>query len=506
MNTRMDFFAQLPPEIRIRIMGQMSSKSAISRIIQASPAMLSQWIQSRKTIVRAVLINLVGGDIYGDILHDALAIIHMPPVDSSTTESIIQHVGQWLTKTLPDPFEQNDNETLDTLYRFFSRLAVFIEDFMTKATAPFPPRAYMCLPRMRSMDGELYFRDQPIDARHVEMDDLTGSERNRFLRAFVRYELLCNLYAPRLWKIVEPSEYGDQVKQSLPNLHIWEYEMFHCVCEYARSVYMAIFANFTDSWLPNDQTASGSEKEFLYPDKFWTKPNVYFANLDLPLSCYHSASYLHLRGFDLLTHILVYSESKQGSYRDLRKWFLTMSRERVRTEELVSPSENHALVQDQGPTSISCAGVGVRCPLLQKIATSLVSNGVVTYPRVMGLNPYYQLRIYRQRAWPFFENARLYPGTDSLCHFPSLDELSEQDRLVKAKFPYPQGEQQRRRSRKWQDFFAGRKSDADFEWRDGDDKFERVAGERVIIPRLFERPVTERLVPFWRYGMPVSRE
>ncbi|RSL62809.1 hypothetical protein CEP53_004614 [Fusarium sp. AF-6] len=225
MNTRMDFFAQLPPEIRIRIMGQMSSKSAISRIIQASPAMLAQWTKSRKTIVRAVLINLVGGDIYGDILHDALAIIHMPPVDPPTPESIIQHVGQWVTKTLPDPFEQNDSETLDTLYRFFSRLAVFIEDFMTKATAPFPPRAYRCLPRMRSMDGELYFRDRPIDARHVEMDDLTGSERNRFLRAFVRYEILCKLYTPRLWTIIEPSEYCDQVKRSIPYLHIWEYEI-----------------------------------------------------------------------------------------------------------------------------------------------------------------------------------------------------------------------------------------------------------------------------------------
>ncbi|RSL53141.1 hypothetical protein CEP54_010548 [Fusarium duplospermum] len=377
MANKMDFFAQLPPEIRIRIMGQMSSKSAISRIIQASPAMLAQWIQSRKTIVRAVLINLVGGDIYGDILHDALAIIHMPPIDSSSTGSIINHVGLWLTKTLSDPFEQNDSKTLDTLYRLFSRLAVFIEDFMTKATAPFPPRAYLCLPRMTSLDGELYFRDQSIDARHVELDDLTCSERNRFLRAFVRYELLCKLYAPRLWKILEPSEYGDQVKQSHSDLHIWEYEMVHCVREYARSIYVAMFANFTDSWLPNSQTASGSEKKFLYPDTYWTNPNVFFANLDLPRSCYHSAS---------------------------------------------------------------------------------------------------------------------------------LDELSEQDRLVKLKFRYPEGEQQRRRSQKWQDFFAGRKSDDDFEWQDDDDKFERVAGERIVIPRLFERPVTERMIPFWRYGMPVSTE
>lgn len=356
------------------------------------------------------------------------------------------------------------------------------------------------------MDGELYFRDQSIDARHVELDDLTCSERNRFLRAFVRYELICKLYAPRLWKILEPSDYGDQIKQSHSNLHVWEYEMFHCVREYARSVYVAMFANFTDSWLPNDRTASGSEKEFLYPDTYWTNPNVFFANLDLPHSCYHSASYLHLRGFDLLTHVLVYSESKQGSYKDLRKWFLTMSAERRRTQELDRPSEDHALVQDRGPTSIAGTDFGVRGPLLQKISTSLIRDGVVTYPQVMGLSPYYQLRIYRQRAWPFFEDARFYPDTDSLCHFPSLDELSEQDRLVKLKFRYPEGEQQRRRSQKWQDFFAGRKSDGDFEWQDDDDKFERVAGERILIPRLFERPVTERLVPFWRYGMPVSTE
>ncbi|KAJ4212712.1 hypothetical protein NW759_011352 [Fusarium solani] len=506
----MDFFAKLPPEIRIRVMGQMSSKSAISRIIQASPAMLAQWIQSRKTIVRAVLINLVGGDIYGDLLHDALAIIHMPPIDSSSTDSILHHVGLWLTKGLLDPFEQNDGETLDMLYRLFSRLAVFIEDYMTKATAPFPPRAYLCLPRMKSMDGELYFRDQTIDAQHVKLDDLTCSERNRFLRAFVRYELLCNLYTPRLWKIVEPSEYGDQVKQSQSNLHIWEYEMLHCVREYTRSVYAAIFANFTPSWLPNDQTASGSEsssgKELLYPDNFWTNPNEYFCNLELPRSCYHSASFLHLRGFDLLTHALVYSESNQGSYKDLRKWFLAMSAEWARTEDFRAPSQDHSLAQDQGPTSASCADLGVRGQLFQKISTVLMREGVVSYPQVMGLSMYVQLRIYRQRAWPFFEDARFYPGVDSLCHFPSLDELAEQDRLVKLKFPYPEGEQQRRRSRKWQDFFAGRESGNDFDWQDDDGKLERVAGERITIPRIFERPVTERLIPFWRYGMPMSTE
>ncbi|KAI8663340.1 hypothetical protein NCS57_00934600 [Fusarium keratoplasticum] len=472
--------------------------------------MLAQWISSRKTIVRAVLLNLVGGDIYGDLLHDAVAIIHMPPMDSFPTDSILHHVGQWLTKGFSDPFEQDDGETLDMLYRLFSRLAVFIEDYMTKATAPFPPRAYLCLPRMKSMDRELYFRDQAIDARHVELDDLTCSERNRFLRAFVRYELLCKLYTPRLWKIVEPSEYGDQVKQLHSNLHIWEYEMLHCVREYARSVYAAMFANFTPAWLPSDQTASDSESSsgngLLYPDNFWTNPNEYFCSLELSRSCYHSASFLYLRGFDLLTHALLYSESNQGSYRELRKWFFGMSAEWVRSEDSRAPSRDHWLVQDQGPTSTSCADLGVRGQLFQKISTALLREGVVSYPQVIGLSTYLQLRIYRQRAWPFFEDARFYPATDGLCHFPSLDELAEQDRLVKLKFPYPKGEQQRRRSQMWQDFFAGRESENDIDWQDDDGKLERVAGERVTIPRIFERPVTERLIPFWRYGMSMSTE
>ncbi|KAL2678703.1 hypothetical protein Neosp_009454 [[Neocosmospora] mangrovei] len=470
--------------------------------------MLAQWIQSRKTIVRAVLINLVGGDIYGDLLHDALAIIRMPPIDSPLTESILHHVSLWLTKGFLDPFEQNDGETLDMLYRLFSRLSVFIEDYMTKATAPFPPRAYLCLPRMKSIDGELYFRDKAIDARHIELDDLTCSERNRFLRAFVRYELLCKVYTPRLWKIIETSEYGDQVKQSHSNLHIWDYEMLHCVREYSRSVYVAIFANFTPSWLPSDQTSSNaefsSEKEFLYPDNFWTNPNEYFCNLDLPRSGYHTASFLHLRGFDILTHALVYSESKHESRRDLRKWFLTMAAERARTTEFEGLSQHHSLAQDQGPTSTSGVDLGFRGQLFQKISTALMREGEVSYPQVMGLNPYFQLRIFRQRAWPFFEDARFYPGTDSLCHFPSLDELAEQDRLVKLKFPYPEGERERRRSQKWQDFFAGRETGSDFDWQDDDDKLEREVDEQILIPLLFERPFTERLIPFWRYGMPMS--
>lgn len=503
----MDIFAQLPPEIRIGIMGQMSSKSAISRIIQASPAMLAQWITSKKTITRAVLINIIGGDVYDDIIHDAIAVIHMPPANSSSSssDSIIHHVRLWLTNGFPDPFEQHDGDTLDMLYRFLSRLTVFIEDYMTKAMAPFPPRAYLCLPRMRSMDGGRYFRDQTIDMHRIELQDLTCSERNRFLRAFVRFEILCKVYAPRVWEIVSTSEYGDQVKQSHSNLDIWEYEMLHCVREYAQSVYAAMFANFTSSWLPSDPAASNfessGEKEFLYPDKFWVDPAEYFADLDLPRDCSFSAPCLQVQGFDLLTHVLVYSESKQGRGRDLRQWFLAMYAEGERALELITFLNDHSLVQDQGPPSAVCARSGVRGLLLQRLSPAIIREGEVQYPRHSGLNTYHQLRIYRQRAWPFFEDARLYPGTDSLCHFPTLDDLHEEHRLMKLKFPWPEGEQRRRRSQKWQDVYAGRNSDDAFAWQDDEQELGRLPGEETTIPRLFEQPATERLIPFWRYRM-----
>lgn len=307
----MDCFAELPPEIRVGIMARMSNKT-VSRLISASPAMLAQYIESKKSIMQALLISLLDGGLQGDLLRDALGIIHMP-VNSSSTTSVLHHVEQWATNTFTDPFEQPDVSTLDKLYRLFSRLSIFIEDYLTKATAPFPPRAYLCLPRVTSWKCELYFKDKVIDMHHVTMDGLKLSERNRLLRAFVRYELLCKFYVLEVWDIVCSSQYAAKVKQSHSNLDIWEYESLHCVSEYAQCLYAAIFANFTASWLPNDPSASG-EKEFIYPDNLCVSPLEYICNLDMPRSCYHAAVKLHLRGFDVLAHLLVYSGRKPGNY------------------------------------------------------------------------------------------------------------------------------------------------------------------------------------------------
>lgn len=142
----MDPFAKLAPELRIRILVDLESHTCIMDLIRASPAMRSQYIKCKTSITRQILKNMTSGNLHGDLLQDALGILHFP----SDENLINRHIAQWIVKELPDPFrdEESDDadDTFSKLHRIFSQIIVFIEDYVSKATDPFPPRAYLALP------------------------------------------------------------------------------------------------------------------------------------------------------------------------------------------------------------------------------------------------------------------------------------------------------------------------------------------------------------------------
>ncbi|KAM0437864.1 hypothetical protein ACHAPT_002229 [Fusarium lateritium] len=480
-------------------MGHMS-KLTISRLIKASPAMLSQYLGSKKSVVRARLINLLDAD----MLRDVLYIIHLPPPNYSSRATTRHHVELWATDTLPSPFKGPDSDTLDKLDRLFSRLIFFIEDYLTKATAPFPPRAALCLPRITGMKREWYFKDQTVEMNHVTIDDLTDAERNRLLRSFVRFELLSKFYLERVWRAVGDSENGDMIKELHSNLDIWEYEMLHCVSDYAHGLYAALFAHSIDACLPDDQSASnsGSPKGnvFIYPDNLCITPSEYFVDLDLPRCCAFAADDLRLRGFDLLTHVLGYSSKEQESYKFLRTWFLAMSAERGSPiGDETGLSLEHFLMKDLGPESVTCIESGIRGRLLERIWGSIMGEDAMSWPQDWDSRQLVHLKTYRHRAWPFFDNARLYPGTSSLSHFPTQEYLDEQERLVKQRFRSPASQRQRLRSQKWQDYYCGRSPESESkDWGEHEDRLGPDLFDKRRIPRFFEDPVPGRPILWWR--------
>ncbi|KAL9561671.1 hypothetical protein ACKAV7_014227 [Fusarium commune] len=80
-----------------------------------------------------------------------------------------QETEMWKTMELPNSL---DLEQLETLWHMFSRMIIFIEDYVSKATSECPPRAYLCIPDLLNGSGS-YSKGQGLDTYAVRFSSLT---------------------------------------------------------------------------------------------------------------------------------------------------------------------------------------------------------------------------------------------------------------------------------------------------------------------------------------------
>ncbi|KAF4978448.1 hypothetical protein FZEAL_5173 [Fusarium zealandicum] len=209
----MDPFSKLPAEIRLQVIICSESEASIMQLIRASLTMLAQYVTCRKSIMKSIVRSLLRSDTSGALLQDALRIIRFPSLDfTSSPESISGILERWMSQRHSDALAPTDYGTIQKLYSLLSRMVMFIEDYVSKATDPFPPRAYLTLPAFISGGTGMHFMGRNVDIKRAQFSEFTTSERNAFLRAFLRYELLCKVYHPQVWDLVKQSSYPDLVK------------------------------------------------------------------------------------------------------------------------------------------------------------------------------------------------------------------------------------------------------------------------------------------------------
>ncbi|KAM5346300.1 hypothetical protein ACJ41O_009305 [Fusarium nematophilum] len=283
----MDPFNKLPPELRLPIIIQLRSRRSISRLIQASPAMLEQYVTSKTYIMK----KLLATDLDEDMMQDAMAIILFPWRNTSSNYSSLArtHLGSWAAHKLPNPIKENDGRLIDELGKLHSRLLLFIEDYLTKATAIFPPREYLCLPDLSPTRSELMFKGRPVNTR-FDAGDLTEPERKRLLRAFLRYECFCKMHYTGIkhgdsWDEKPLYRYGPK------EFHESECEAIQCVFTYVESLYGAMFAQCSDSWLPDIPASSlCSDATGLLRTGLLHPDNLYVNAMPTPPTCSSSVT------------------------------------------------------------------------------------------------------------------------------------------------------------------------------------------------------------------------
>ncbi|KAF5569485.1 hypothetical protein FPHYL_2013 [Fusarium phyllophilum] len=181
--------------------------------------MFSQYKASKTTIRRHYVVNLLTGDGHEDLLQDALGLLHLELSDKRPDNHVMKYtIRQWNSKTLPNPFEEKDQATISKLYKLFSSMNMFVEDYISKATSSNPPQAYLCLPQIDDPNRGLYYKDHSFSPRHVTLDDLTSSECHSLIRAFIKYDMFCKIQAAKVALPTDDNEYSAISKKAFDEL------------------------------------------------------------------------------------------------------------------------------------------------------------------------------------------------------------------------------------------------------------------------------------------------
>lgn len=515
----MDVFSKMPSLVLTHIFAQIQSERDILQLIRASPEALRHYVQYRRSIMRHRIAEILAIDCHGSIIQDAQAVIHFPPADTnspvSTTSmlTVTQCLSSWKHRRFPENSRQYDAENISRLYHFFSRLITFIEDYLAKSLDPFPARACITLPEISSIVPRMHFKGREADIEPVAFGAMRESERRRLLQAFVRYELLCKVYHPKVWPNLEGTTYADIVTSSHERLSLKEYEELYCVHEYLKSLYGAVFAQCQDSWFPDRPTCSEfnvaavnqtvevepetlnscTNYGLLFPD------NVYFDMQQY--SCGFTnrmvRDILPCLGFDVLGSAILNlaTDGTNGQY--LRNWFDALSYQY--STDCTPWTSNPHFVGRHKSLSVDDRDIWDWQMRMENYIDSFRFKPSVMYSPLPDIDVEQQIRqfrihniqlkIFRQRAWVFFDDSRMSTSPSPLL--PSWNEIVSDEESTKNIVALAH-QRDRRRSQKWQDYWSGRILDHPFEQHKEDtntrELVANVTGNRRNVPRFFEKP------------------
>ncbi|KZL69074.1 hypothetical protein CI238_03098 [Colletotrichum incanum] len=428
----MDPFNKLPAELRMEILISTWCPRTILQLIQASPVMLRQFTISKGYITS----KLLAPDFDNSMVQDAIAIILFPLRSTSDFKTLARHhCHSWATQQFTNPFyrpleSQNQNQDLiNKISKLRKGLMFFIEDYLTKATAVFPPREYLCL--SSQIEPQLRFKGRAVSSR-FNAANLTGLERKRLLRAFLRYQLnsLMDDDIQQLYKEALYQYSGQEFQQ-------WDLQAILCVGEYLETLYGAMFAQCSDSWLPEVILGSTSSHPpgLLYPDSLCVDPMAYAYDMGCKRRL---ASALSDYGFDLVTILLRSARAGQPGRDRLKKWFKDF-----RPRNDFRWRDSHYLKRGYDSLGAVKEGSQNGPGMYQILHSRIIPN-------------YYTLTTtYQQRAWVFFDDARFYPlpSPNAKPHFPTedeaLDERFENTKKDEDWWDHPWQARARHRSQKW---------------------------------------------------------
>ncbi|KAG5742972.1 hypothetical protein H9Q70_014310 [Fusarium xylarioides] len=407
----MDPFTRIPVELRLQIFSSLQSKATILSLIQASPQMLKQYLGYKSTIIR----NLLERDFDDEMIQDAMAIILYPSLRKARKVKFHfdAHLLRRKCHKLPNPLVTHDTVLLDQLDKLHSLLMVFVEDYITKATADFQPREYICLPQPTHSQSHLVFKGQKV-TRRFDSGNLSDGERRRLLRAFLRVELGSLVLRTASF---ERNSFTKRRLMSYMAVGVErrDEEAIRCVWVYTSSLYGAVFAQCADAWLP--VADAPPETGLLFPDNVLVDPIEYGKDVGIKGEEKRSAIVSMAQyGFSLIFTMIRFAIAKPQYTSTLKSFVenLCSFRMDITSDDLFGRGMPwggfHGLSHHTDHRNSGSGLVSDDESWWKYLGGKLHhDNGGPT-----------QYKIFQQRAWPFFDDDRHYPvNTAALPVFPT---------------------------------------------------------------------------------------
>ncbi|KAI0145366.1 hypothetical protein GGR57DRAFT_517252 [Xylariaceae sp. FL1272] len=343
----------------------------------------------------------LAADLDDDMVQDAMAIILFPAhrTDEAFKGPVCDLYMSWEARKLPNPLKLFDHENDDSpsidmmrLHRLHSRLLLFIEDYLTKATAADPSRASSGLSPLFSNCQYLSYVGHPVSNR-FSAAILTSPERQRLFRAFLRYELFCKMWCAD--KIDNARR-----RHELPSL--WKYNGRDFLQVEAEGILSV------KSYMESLHKAISIQCE--YQNHFACFGGLYYTEI----------SYF---GFDLAAALIQAATSGKQGRSHVRMWYYDFHRRR-----------NDSLVKGHFWNYKGCILGGYQFGERDKNYTE--GPGMYRMLYDVGSSTSMLRLICRRKAWAFLDDMRLHPARTQQLSFTMVDWANSETLHDLHKLPY----------------------------------------------------------------------
>ncbi|KAJ4222217.1 hypothetical protein NW759_006638 [Fusarium solani] len=345
---------------------------------------------------------------------DVMAIVKFPRRGKFVymPNAINIHLEQWLALELPDPLEEYLPKELDKVYQFVRLTEQYMEDYLSKALSSDLAHAYLKLPHWCHLSYDEHRTVEVKSQDRVHLNSLSSIERDRLFQAFFHYQLNClaKPVRPRYWSQTRfPEEqswwlvpqWGTSYRPSIRDI-----DATQCVHEYFRTLVGALAARFADDGFKalaarfdGRHEAWSTLEGLVFPDNVQFNPELHMTSPDSSAIC-TLINCLAASGITLMDELLRLDIKECKAFFDHLYDEMT-----IQTPMMAPRSSSYPTIDRYYNPVISDDGLWAELRFRFHFAQGPED-----------LKQAY-IRMYRQRAWAFFDDERLFKDGVNLCGF-----------------------------------------------------------------------------------------